>query len=180
MLKKSVGEIIKTIKLQSKNVRLKQADFFMSSNGTLLYGCSGVLFLFLIFFFFSSCDKLPQPTFASEYWEIYKVTAYCDCPKCCGIWAKKGVNKNGQRIFANGEPTAFGGVAADKSIPFGSKVIFEKEPIAGKGRIFIVKDRGGTIRSKRIDLWLETHQDALKFGVKYLRVKIESYKLKEK
>lgn len=82
--------------------------------------------------------------------ELYTITAYCDCVKCCeksdgitasGVKAEQGVT-----------------VATDKSIPFGTKIYIE-----GVGER-IVQDRGGAIKGNRIDLYFSDHQSALNFG----------------
>ncbi len=49
-------------------------------------------------------------------------------------------------------------VAADKSIPFGTKVWID-----GIG-IRTVNDRGGSIKRRRLDLCVETREEALQFG----------------
>ena len=49
-------------------------------------------------------------------------------------------------------------VATDKSIPFGTKIYID-----GLGER-IVQDRGGAIKGNRIDLYFDSHQEALNFG----------------
>jgi 3D (Asp-Asp-Asp) domain-containing protein len=49
-------------------------------------------------------------------------------------------------------------VAADTDVlPFGTKVIID-------GNTYIVQDRGGAIKGNRIDLYFDSHQEALNFG----------------
>ena len=82
--------------------------------------------------------------------EEYVITAYCPCVKCCG-------KSNG--ITASGIKAVEGvTVATNKSIPFGTKVYID-----GVGER-IVQDRGGAIKGNRIDLYFDSHQDALNFG----------------
>ena len=82
--------------------------------------------------------------------ERYTVTAYCPCVKCCG-------KSNG--ITASGEKAVEGvTVAMNKSIPFGTKIYID-----GVGER-IVQDRGGAIKNNRIDLYFDSHQEALNFG----------------
>lgn len=82
--------------------------------------------------------------------ERYTVTAYCPCVKCCG-------KSNG--ITASGEKAVEGvTVAMNKSIPFGTKIYID-----GVGER-IVQDRGGAIKGNRIDLYFDSHQEALNFG----------------
>ena len=82
--------------------------------------------------------------------EEYVITAYCHCSKCCG---------KSDGITASGDKAVEGiTVAMDKSIPFGTKIYID-----GVGER-IVQDRGGAITGNRIDLYFDSHQDALNFG----------------
>lgn len=82
--------------------------------------------------------------------EEYVITAYCPCTKCCG---------KSDGITASGEKAVEGvTIAADTNIlPFGTKVIID-------GNTYIVQDRGGAIKGNRIDLYFDSHQEALNFG----------------
>jgi len=103
---------------------------------------------------------------------LYKVTAYCPCEKCCGIWAERGVDKNGNRVTPGsvngiGEQRILPGdmfVAADSSFPYGTKL-----NIPGYG-IVSVRDRGGAIKGRRLDVFFDTHQEALNWGVQNLEI----------
>lgn len=81
---------------------------------------------------------------------MYVITAYCPCVKCCG--KSNGITASG--IKARQGVT----VAADKSIPFGTKIYID-----GVGER-IVQDRGGAIKGNKIDLFFNDHQPALNFG----------------
>ena len=98
-------------------------------------------------------------------WETVRmrVTAYCPCLKCCGKYSD-GVTACGHKIQP-GETF----VAADKGYPFGTEMI-----IAGynNGKPVKVLDRGGAVRGDRLDIFFHTHEEALKWGVKYLDVKV--------
>lgn len=82
--------------------------------------------------------------------ERYTVTAYCPCVKCCG-------KSNG--ITASGIKAVEGvTVAADTNIlPFGTEIEID-------GHVYIVQDKGGAIKGNRIDLYFDSHQEALNFG----------------
>jgi 3D (Asp-Asp-Asp) domain-containing protein len=54
---------------------------------------------------------------------------------------------------------------APKNIPFGTKIAFN-------GNTYIVQDRGGAIKNKRLDLYFESHTEALKWGVRKVDVTI--------
>ena len=82
-----------------------------------------------------------------------QVTAYCACEKCCGRFAD-GITASGMRIK---EGDRF--VAAD--MPFNSLVIV---PQYNDGKAVSVQDRGGAIKGNRLDVYFDTHQEALEWG----------------
>lgn len=82
--------------------------------------------------------------------EEYVITAYCPCAKCCG--KSDGITASGVKA------TEGVTVAMDKSIPFGTKIYID-----GVGER-IVQDRGGAIKGNKIDLYFDSHQEALNFG----------------
>ena len=86
----------------------------------------------------------------------YKLTAYCACKKCCG--KTDGITASG--VKAKEGVT----IAADTRIlPFGTKVIIG-------GHEYTVQDRGGAIKGNRIDVYFDSHQTALEFGVQYKEI----------
>lgn len=95
-------------------------------------------------------EKQPQKTEREFVIESYEITAYCHCSKCCG--KTDGITASG--VMAVQGIT----VAMDESIPFGTKIYID-----GVGER-IVQDRGGSIKGKRIDLYFDSHQEALNFG----------------
>ena len=109
----------------------------------------------------------------------YLITAYCDCPICINV------PKFRDGKFASHHPVYWGGVAAGKSVPFGSSV--ELVPftvrdwlgvwyLLGDRRQFTVEDRGGKIHDRHIDIFFPQsmggHQTALRWGIRRMRVKI--------
>lgn len=80
----------------------------------------------------------------------YTITAYCHCSKCCG--KSDGITASGVKAVQGVT------VATDKSMPFGTKIYID-----GVGER-IVQDRGGAIKGNRIDLYFDSHQEALNFG----------------
>lgn len=87
----------------------------------------------------------------------FKLTAYCPCSKCCGKWAG-GITSTGAMAKANRT------IAVDPSvIPYGSKVIIN-------GQTYVAEDCGGAIKGHRIDIYHDTHSEALDFGVQYAEV----------
>ena len=111
--------------------------------------------LLLIFLLIFHCQ--------SAYAEIWKVTAYCACTKCCGKYS------DGQ--FASGRLVYYGGVACNW-LKFGTSLLIG-------GKVYTVEDRGAkslfgskTNHIKHVDIYMPKHEDALKFGVKWLNVDI--------
>lgn len=90
---------------------------------------------------------------------VMKITAYTARDK----------GMNGKGITANGEKALDGQtIAADSSIPFGTEIY-----IPALGKMFTVTDRGGAIHGDRLDLFMESKRDAMKFGVQELEVVIK-------
>jgi len=88
---------------------------------------------------------------------IFKVTAYCACAKCCG--KQTGITASGTRA------TAGRTIAASGQYAFGTKLLIN-------GNVYTVEDRGGAIQGNRIDIYMNTHAEALAWGVKYLPVQV--------
>ncbi len=103
-----------------------------------------------------------------ESWESlgeFTVTAYCGGSCCCGEWADEGCTT------ASGAKAVEGvTVAADTGIlPFGTTVrIGDQE--------YTVQDTGGAIKGNRVDIYFDSHEDALSFGVQKMNLekKIEN------
>ena len=87
----------------------------------------------------------------------YKVTAYCACVRCCG--KTNGITASGTKATANRT------IAAPSSFAFGTKVIIN-------GQTYTVEDRGGAIQGNRIDVYMNSHSEALAWGVRYLDVQV--------
>lgn len=90
----------------------------------------------------------------------FKLTAYCACIKCCG--KTDAITASGVKAVAGTT------IAADTSIlPFETRVLIDDHE-------YTVQDRGGSIKGNRIDIYFNTHQEALNFGVRHKDV----YKIK--
>lgn len=88
---------------------------------------------------------------------IYKVTGYCACVKCCG--KTNGITASGTKA------TAGRTIAASGQFTFGTKLLIN-------GTTYTVEDRGGAIKGNKIDVYFNTHAEALQWGVKYLPVQV--------
>lgn len=98
--------------------------------------------------------------------ELFIVTAYCPCRKCCGRWAGDGKTASGLPITTNRGHF----VAADtRVLPFGTRV---RVPGYAGGRPVPVIDRGGRVRGKHIDVFFTSHARAKRWGKKRLWIEI--------
>ena len=98
----------------------------------------------------------PKPEYITE---TFKLTAYCPCMQCCG--KTDGITASGTKA------TEGRTIAVDPDvIPFGTEVIIN-------GHTYIAEDKGGAIKDNRIDVYFDSHQDALEFGVQYADVLIK-------
>ena len=108
-------------------------------------------------------EEPAEPEPALESLGEYKITHYCSCPVCCGVWAEnRPVDENGQEIVytASGARAEAGRtIAVDPDvIPLGSAVIIN-------GQEYIAQDTGGAIQGQRIDIYCGSHEEALQLGV---------------
>ena len=123
-----------------------------------------------------AAGEFPPPTEA-ETGDVL-VTGYCNCGDCCGwqfSWLGFGPPVytygplKGQRkeigVTARGTVAHIGTVAADPKVyPFGTRLLI---PCYGTG---VVEDVGGAIKGKHIDVWFPSHQTALNWGRRNLKV----------
>ena len=117
-----------------------------------------------------NAEEAPVPSIACESvvhepektnLGVFKLTAYCACVKCCG--KTDGITASGVKAVEGVT------IAADTTvIPFDTKVIID-------GHEYVVQDIGGAIKGNRIDVYFDTHQEALDFGVQYKEI----YKMEE-
>ncbi len=125
-------------------------------NAAIVMGCiiAAIITVILALLF-------PPQARADTVGEIWTVTAYCSCKKCC--------NKS-DGITASGKP-ARAGYAACNWMPFGTRLNVEKI-----GTV-VVMDRGARSlfggpknHIKHLDIWFASHIEARKFGVKKLKI----------
>lgn len=100
--------------------------------------------------------EAPEASDGHYYLGTCLVSAYCACEQCCG--KSDGITATG--TYATQGRT----VAVDPSvIPYGSTVHIDGVP-------YVAEDCGGAIGGTRIDLFFNSHQDALNWGVRYCEV----------
>lgn len=83
----------------------------------------------------------------------YRISAYCPCEKCC-------LKSDG--ITASGTQATAGRTAAMNGVPFGTKIVID-------GHEYTIEDRGGGLGSKIIDIYFDTHEEALNSGLWVMR-----------
>lgn len=88
---------------------------------------------------------------------VYRVTAYCPCMICCG--KTNGITASGTKATANHT------IAAPSTFAFGTKVVIN-------GVTYTVEDRGGAIQGNRIDIYMNSHAEALQWGSRLIDVEV--------
>lgn len=110
-------------------------------------------------------EIMPEPVIEAEPEELgeFRLTAYCACRKCCG----KDPGDFGYGVTASGAVVEAGRtIAVDSSvIPLGSEIVID-------GHTYVAEDTGSAIKGNCIDIYFDTHQEALNFGVQYADVYI--------
>lgn len=103
-----------------------------------------------------------------KYLGKFYITHYCPCSECCGV--------GGGNITASGTvPTAGRTVGVNPSlIKYGTKLQI------GKEEGYVAEDTGGGIGWKHIDIYCNSHQEALNAGVGYKKVYAITTKYKKK
>ncbi len=92
-----------------------------------------------------SVDGVSSGTYLGQF----VTTAYCPCVICCG--KTNGITASGAHAQANHT------IATDSRFDFGTQLVID-------GQVYTVEDRGGAIQGNRIDIFFNTHQEALEYG----------------
>lgn len=105
---------------------------------------------------------LPPETASAEVY-LMTVRAYDNCKICTG----KTPRHKAYGITKSGKVASHGTVAVyPKIIELGTK--FKIEGFGNK--IFRAEDVGRAVKGRRMEIWMESHNKALQFGKKRLRV----------
>lgn len=100
-------------------------------------------------------------------WMYVTATGYCPCKKCCGRFAD-GITYCGTDAWKPG-------VAVDPEvIPHGSRLDIPgyKRGPGGNGSWILADDTGSGIQGRHIDVRFKTHSEAVKWGRKYIKVRV--------
>lgn len=90
-----------------------------------------------------------------SYQGQFLLTGYCPCAICCG--KTNGITASGSLATSNHT------IAADRRYAFGTQLVIN-------GQVYTVEDRGGAIQGNHIDVFFNTHAEALAFGRQYADV----------
>ncbi len=103
----------------------------------------------------------PVPVTDAEGRELiplgrFAVTKYCPCSICCG--KSGGMTASGKRARSNHT------IAADTRLyPFGTQLMVN-------GIIYTVEDMGGSVKGNTVDIFVDSHAEAVAYGTQYADV----------
>lgn len=87
---------------------------------------------------------------------MFEVAAYCHCTICCG--------REGQLTASGTWPEAGRTIGVDPELlPYGTEVIIN-------GHTYIAEDTGGAMQGRHIDIFMDSHDEALQFGRQEIEV----------
>lgn len=102
----------------------------------------------------SSSDEEPEEE-AGDFLGTFTASGYCSCSRCSGGHAL---------TYSGTVPQARHTIAADTSIfPLGTRIMID-------GIIYTVEDVGSGIHSDRLDIYFDSHQEALNYGLQKVDV----------
>ena len=108
-----------------------------------------------------------------RYIGTFRVTHYCHCQKCCGVWGNNDPNYNAHG--ASGLPLVsdYSVSVNQAKIPFGTKLYVVRKDSAGNvisEKEYIAADEG--VPAYALDIYRKTHEAALSGGMYYAEVYI--------
>lgn len=104
----------------------------------------------------------------------FVITAYCSCSDCCGEYAyDRPTDENGKPIVY----TSTGAIAqAHHTISVDTNIIPYGTEVYINGDVYVAEDCGGAICGNKIDMYFDSHEEAIEYGVHYEEVKIRKEK----
>lgn len=97
-------------------------------------------------------QKIKKKNLKNQYESLgeYTLTAYCGCSHCSGGWGSKTSTGTTCKVGKT--------IAVDpRVIPYGSIIRIN-------GKDYVAEDCGGGIKGKHIDIYFDSHSEALDFG----------------
>ncbi|MDQ3805134.1 MAG: 3D domain-containing protein [Acidobacteriota bacterium] len=71
---------------------------------------------------------------------------------------------------ASGQPVRRGLIAADRRVlPIGTRVRLDAGPYSGE---YVVADTGGAVRGRKIDIWMPSANEAMRFGRRTIKLTV--------
>ncbi len=106
-------------------------------------------------------DSLPD---VAPEWTWHSATFYCPCDSCCGVWRDGELVTPAAGITATGKPPVRGRtVAVDPRVHrLGSRL--EVVGLPGGPQVLVAEDTGAAIVGRRLDVFVEDHEEALRHG----------------
>lgn len=107
----------------------------------------------------SETEKQPEApektATAGASYGTFKISGYCNCSRCSG---------GNNYTYSGTVPKANHTLSADlDKFPLGTKLYID-------GVVYIVEDMGGGVLGDRLDIFFDTHEEALDYGVKEVEV----------
>jgi 3D (Asp-Asp-Asp) domain-containing protein len=116
-------------------------------------------------------DVLPAPPAPKPAEEVKETPVVAPQPYVATAYSLPGRT-------ATGRPVAKGIIAADPRIlPFGTRVHLDAGPYSGE---YLVADAGGAVKGRKIDVWVPSNREALRFGRRNIKLTVLSYGAKKK
>lgn len=99
----------------------------------------------------------------NKYTGVFEVTGYCNCRSCCGQYSPEVTGRT-PHTASGTVPCAGRTVAVDSNvIPLGSTVVIN-------GHSYIAEDTGSAVKGNVIDVFYDSHNDALNWGRRSVEV----------
>lgn len=109
----------------------------------------------------SQMEDIPlvTQTIRTESIGYYYITAYCNCSRCCGIYAN-GRTASGTECHYESDNYAGTTCAIDRSLHRFGELLY----IPSEDRVYITEDTGSAVLGRHIDIYFPDHSYVQKYG----------------